>query len=897
MRRIWAYILTALTALILVGTTFVGQITKVNSNIQFENGREIVFHVNDHDDDEKEFTDKTAIEGLADIMAKRLEKAKVSSYEVLTSGYDTVKVRLSQATSSDYQNIVTYLTFNGNLGLTWGGDTNALTADEFLLDGKDASIDSYNGYPAILLPVNTDEVDKLCQFARDDTDNKYAESSSSSDSEEATYTHYLYLWYDYVEDCDFEAATDSENEFNKRLLMKFEVSSDSAKQYYDDSDDNRLYTMINLDANSDNEASVLEKTNAYNNARFFVNLINAGPIEVDGQTLKVTYMYEEKIDASIASILNFDRVSWNSVMVATLTTIILLALLLIVFYRLGALTISTITISSVYIGLLSTLWFSAEFSVFGLFALVAVAVASLASGAIYMAKLKGECYRGRNLRKANAEASKKSLLPIVDVNLVVIVIGVFCYIFGGITMRAFGAITVIGGLVSLLLNTLGLKGMMWLATNASSVIGKYELFGISPERVPDVTKEEKQTYFGAYAEKDLTKKHKLVGIIVSLLFVACVAGSVTFASLNNNNAFVNTRDTYSSEIYFETTTDNSALKESVVTSILSHTYLYVKQADGSYVEGTSPLCVVDEKGEYTSDSLVSDIYIPKDNYTETVDGVTVTYYYYIAKLNVVLSDDVLGFYDDGVVSKKITSFDSGDNLNTMLSEALTALNLDENASISLKAIDEVQTSYLSFGWIALALGCSITVMGIYFMLRYRLSRGLACFTVSTAVSGVVLGILSLCRLPVSSLVLSAVPVVAAFTMIIAVVIMNRERELILEDKMHDNSIENRRALSVKGTSLAFTCVSAIGIFVGWIALGFFGFGPVETSWSFALLFVGIAFATWVVTVLLAPTSSFFYKLLKNMAVSRKPRKEKKHKTTRSSKSAEPEEAIFIGIND
>ncbi|MFA7032480.1 MAG: hypothetical protein WC201_02850 [Bacilli bacterium] len=895
MRRIWAYIVLAFTALVLVGTTFVGEITKVNSNNQFDNGKEITFRVSNKDDEEIEFEDSVAVDDIAETMKARLNTAKVTSYEVYTVGYDTVKVRLSEKTASDYNNISTYLTFNGNLGLTYGDES--LTADEFLLNSKKASIDTYNGYPAILLPVNTTPVDELLQIARDDMDEEdrtYAEESSNSESEESTYKYYLYLWYDYEEGkCTFEAATDKDNEYNSRLLMKFEVSSDADKQYYDDDAANRLYSLINLDTNNDGSASVDEKKVAYNNARFFINLINAGELNY-----KVQFMFDQRIDASLEPLINYDRLAVTSTLSATICVIVFLALILVIFYRLGAVAISAITISSAYLGLLTTIWFSAEFSIVGLLGVIAVAVASLISGAIYMAKLKSEAYRGRSLKKANTEASKRSLLPIIDVNVILIIFGVFAYIFGGAMFRAFGAITVIGGLFSLLLNTLGLKGMMWLATNATNLTGNYEMFGINSARVPNLIKEEKQNYFGAYAEKDLTKKHKLVGIITAVLFVVSLGGSITFAALNNNNAFVNSRVSPSSEIYFETQTDSStetsSFDENTIYEILSHIYLYESDGNGGYTISSTPLYVTDGEGGQTADSHLSNLYIP-DSVSEVVDEQTITHYYYVARLDLVLSTDTLGLYDDGT----IVQIADGQSLNDNLVDAVSALDFDTTkTTINLKSIQGYETSYIDFSAVGLAIGVSIAVLGLYFMLRYRLSRGLASLVVTTAASGVIIGIFSIARIAVSSLVLASVPVVAMFAMMISVLIMNRERELILEDKMHDNSIENRRALAIRGTSLAFTCLNAVAIFAGWIALGFFGFGPKEATWVFALLFVGIIFSAWIVTVLFAPIASFFYKLFKPLHIERKPRKSKKMvKPHHQNKSAEPEEAIFIGIND
>ncbi|HNX15793.1 MAG TPA: hypothetical protein PKO28_00230 [Bacilli bacterium] len=893
MRRLWAYIVLAFTALVVVGTTFIGEITKVNSNNQFENGREITFRISDKDEEDVEFQDTTAVDNITKMMKKRLNTAKVTSYEILTVGYDTVKVRLTEKTSSDYQNISTYLTFNGNLGLTYGDD--ALTADEFLLEGKKATISTYQGYPAILLPVNTTPVDELLQVARDDLseeDHTYAEESSSGQSEEKTYKYFLYLWYDYEEGkCNFEAATDSNNKYNSRLLMKFEVSSDPKIQYYKDDDNNRLFSLINLDTNSDGKASVDEKTFAYNNARFFINLINAGAIDY-----KVQFMYEERITSSIETLINYDRLAWNRTMSATLFVLVVLALILVIYYRMGALAIGTLSISSAYLGLLSTIWFSAEFSIFGVLGVIAVAVASIASGAIYMSKLKSEAYRGRSLKKANTEASKKSLLPIIDINIIVIVFGVFAYLFGGAIFRAFGAITVIGGLCSLLLNTLGLKGMMWLATNATALNGKYEMFGINSERVPNIINEEKQSYFGAYAEKDFTKRHKLVSIISAVLFVACLGGSITFAALNGDNAFVNRNAAYSSQIYFEakttSDTETSPFDEKTIYDFLSNVYLYEK-TDSGYDISATPLYDADGEGKATKDNHVIDLLI-SDPYAEVLEEETITHHYYVVALDIVLSDKTLGLYNDGTIVQ--TTDDR--NINDHLADAVSDLEYDTTkTSISLKSLKSSETSSVKFSSVGLAIGVSIAVLGLYFVLRYRLSRGLASIVVTTAVSGVILGVLSLARLPVSSLVLAAVPAVAMFAMMISVIIMNREREMVLEDKNHDNSVENRHQLAVKATSYAFTCVSAVAIFVGWIALGFFGFGPDASAWIYGLLFLGVVFATWIVTVLFAPISSFFFKLFKNVNIKRKPRKSKKVSARHPNKSAEPEEAVFIGIND
>ena len=60
---------------------------------------------------------------------------------------------------------------------------------------------------------------------------------------------------------------------------------------------------------------------------------------------------------------------------------------------------------------------------------------------------------------------------------------------------------------------------MWLDANASSAQGKYNLFGVDQTKVPNLSNEEKQSYFGPYAEKDFTKKSKLATIISGIAFL------------------------------------------------------------------------------------------------------------------------------------------------------------------------------------------------------------------------------------------------------------------------------------------------------------------------------------------------------------------------------------------
>ena len=160
MRRLWAYILLAVTALLLVGTTFVPVFTQATSNIEYSNGYDLVFRVSNKDADgsktDEQFEDEDAVNEIASIMETRLEKANVSNYRVSTQGFDTVKVTLSQENSTNYFMIIRYLSFNGTLALTNANDDYVLGTD--FLNGE-ARLEEKNGYPCVVIPVKKDNSD------------------------------------------------------------------------------------------------------------------------------------------------------------------------------------------------------------------------------------------------------------------------------------------------------------------------------------------------------------------------------------------------------------------------------------------------------------------------------------------------------------------------------------------------------------------------------------------------------------------------------------------------------------------------------------------------------------------------------------------------------------------
>ena len=105
MRRFIAYLTLALAGLITVGATFTGAFTQTQSNLDFSTGKELVFRVSNLD--ETEVDNDTGVKEIASIMEQRLGLYGSTRYEVITEGIDTVKVKVSENFSDQYEQIKT----------------------------------------------------------------------------------------------------------------------------------------------------------------------------------------------------------------------------------------------------------------------------------------------------------------------------------------------------------------------------------------------------------------------------------------------------------------------------------------------------------------------------------------------------------------------------------------------------------------------------------------------------------------------------------------------------------------------------------------------------------------------------------------------------------------------
>ncbi len=887
MRRLWAYILLAFTSLVLVGVGFTPVLKNANSNIDYQSGREITFHIEAKDDGPEVNQEK--LEEVADIMKERLANQNVTRYEIAIEGNDKISITLSQDYSQQYSNIIQYMEFDGSFALTNSAGDFAL-ADEFLLEDGKATLETYNNYPCITLPVNIESEEYKKVFEAAKGEDAKPEQINTGSEDEAIDAYYMYLWYGFKEEYispDTDYASDS------HIIIKFRIqdTGDGASQYFPDTD-NKLFSVVNLDSDGDGTATYAEKKVAYDTANYYINLLNASELDVEVKNIGSKFVpawVEQTIGLGDTS-----YIALTPTLIATLCALVLVSILLVYFFRLGAVSVIVNTVASVFAGLGEMVLLTAEYTTISIFAFVAVAMASLISGIIYLTKLKDESYRGRSLKKANSEGAKKALLPIVDVNVVLILLGVFGYLIGGQAMRTFAAITVIGGIISIILNTIVLKGLMWLPTNATALQGKYAAFGIDPEKVPDLINEEKPSYFGPYAEKDLTKGKWKVGIGGAVVLVATIVAMVVFGALKGN-IYAQPSSTNNSKIYFETTlAETSEISDPKIKDILAKTYVYNGDGNGELTE--------EEKASAKSIASFGISSVDSENreYVVTVGDDEITHYLTIVSLNGIVDENLHAYYEDTDAAILYLSDDGDANyvsnlINNVISEHAI---LESVATSSLKTVKAHTIGQPNALHIALSALAGLGAASLYILIRYRLSRGIVATLLAAAAGTISIGLLSLIHLPViGGYTVVIAPLAILFSLSLSILFMNKERELILEDKAKDNSPENRKAIAIRATSLSYVAVTIAAVVCVFVAINFFGFGSSSTALSFIALIIAMLIVTVVNPIVIAPLSSVLYDLFSRVTIRKPTAKKKKAKAKKVNKSAEPEEAIFIGIND
>ena len=912
MRRKLGYILLNLALIVGAGAVIGEAITKMDTDVSYGSGKELYFRLSEENStlngilpenylgSKGETQNYEIINGVAKEMENRLAAWGVNS-TVSKEGYDLIKVTLRVEGDSDteYNYLQNYLSFSGG-NITVGAGTtdddtqnNAPTGDKYLnnamFKGQKASIEYINNsVPVVTIPVNYTGKDgamgELINYCTENT--KEADSSAGTEAKNC----YLVLWSDFQEGDSYKLATSSDEETkNTNMAKRLIFGENAANAWFTDSsnEDNnykKLQLVPNSDAIQDGQYDSSKSGAAYKAAFYYMNLLNASSYKEDLHC-DVNFIYSHRSQATVDSLM--EAGSWHltpafgPTMIAMLVALGVLTLVGALFYRIGVLSILSNVLVSVFASFALFGYFHAAFGIGAVVGFVLGALITAFGSIYYFAKFKEQLYAGRSAKKAHQEAIKKSLWPTVDAGVIGIIIGLCVYGFVPSVIGVGGLALILSSFFGTIANLLllRLEGYMLSSDNGTDT-HLASLYGVDTARVPNALKEEKQNYFGPYAKVPFTKNKVVFGAISVVLLLASIVGISVFSALgssyNYSNAYADTTSISLEYMVQEGQGEDFTKAEDIETKFLPK-IVYQEKDLLNYVKKDG---IIAESGS---------VY-------DTASGNEETYNVYYFHIDLETYFEPSKEYDFVVNGLEKTG-----TLNTIISEFAEDNNMTGSANNVV-----VQVGTPSLGTVYLALSVSSIVTLVYFFLRYRPSRALASEILILGSSVFVAGFFSLTRLAVTPLANIAVIATFVLTTLFASFILNKEKEIRRDSREREkDSAAFRDTCLIRANSEAAGDLVTFAILSFGIALSFLAFAPSGYRFIFLGGAIGLLLSLFVVLTVLTPLSTLFSKWLSMAKASIEESRKKKNASSKPNagntpstrRRKEPEEAIFIGIND
>ena len=898
MRRFIAYILMALTILLAVGVCATPVFSRINAGREFTNSYEILYTVSDSED---KSADESSVNKIVEEFRTRLDNFNVEDYSVKVQADQTTKegntdkkysIQVSfAAEESEFNYICKYLSFSGGNYSLIGQKEEQYVTNVF--DNVEAYITKVQDtIPYVIIPVSdksqveqflktVDESDSAGEDTSGDVSKRhmYAEGEGEGESEKPN----VFLVTNWDEGDSYEQAN-KDPHVAEKVLMEF-----SSKHFwYEDSDEEHTEIQY-LCGTADDEGNYDLKNLKFANlkALYLKNMFNASsyelsvaPVYTQESASGIVYNYNT-IKATNENLLVFGsdvNIAISTTLISTLIAMAIVTLLLVVFYRLSAIAVAANTIGTIFLTYVVFTTMGALFNIPAFIGGVLLAITSLFGSVFYLYKFKEEVLKGRTIRKANQEASKKSNLLTIDASVIMAFAGLMLYVLGGAALKPMGVVLFFGSLFALAMNLIIFKIMMYLLTNTTAFQNKYAYFGIDPEDVPNVLEDKKPETKSTYENVNFTKHSKLSAIILSVLCVAAVAGISIFGAIKGSPLNVENATKDYSVVYVNINSDNKIITD--------------EDAFKDYV--LKNIKVNGETLEYNAEDGVKYQKVTRFD-SETLTEEAEPYHYFSVDLNSVIEPTKVEYTLDG---ENYEVADDG------LEEAIQNIVLEVE---HLSSVDKVEVSLMKShetvntpnqGFIALATSITIAGAALYFALRFRVSRGISALVISAGASATAYGLLALTRIGTTATTAILMPVVAVTTLLFALFYVSKEKELVKESK-EVVDLEKRKELMNKALSLAASGIIVMAILAIYITINYFGFGLASVAYMFAAILVGDIVGLVAVMTIMGPLGALIDKGFSKIHLPKLQKKEKKQriKLHEQPKTSEPEERTYIGIND
>lgn len=852
MRRIWSYLILSFTTLMLIGVNFLSVMGGINTNLEFTSGREMVFRISDKLNEDAAFEDSDAVTSIANSMIDRLENALVTKYEVFVEGNDQIRVTVSETSDTKYTRLQNYLGFDAEFTLCT--TTEVCATNEQMFNGQTARIEYKGQNPFVVFSV--EDLTYLKEVLITE-----AGGEESTDGE-------LLLWAGKLEEDSYSESLNNPD-IAEKILLRFPVNN----LWWDTETKTELaYLVSPSQFGQPNENNIFASTvvaQANEEAIYFRNLFNAGDL-----AYSVEFLYAQNVPAAVEALLSLDNIlslANSQTLWAMVTSIIMMVIVLAIVYRLGAIGIITTTTLSIFATLFTFIALNLEFSSGALIGFLIVGVLGIFTSVMYLTYTRREIYQGRTFKKAHSEANGQLLPFMIDVTVIGLVFGLFLYIFGGNLAQSLAVILMIGSVINAIVVYFGNQILFGQLLQATIISKKLSWLNLKASLIPDVLKNEKPVYVGRFATRDFASKGPLLSPIAMIGGFVTLIAMVSLSALN--------------------------LPAIALPTQTSNARLYLEAKEFSQFESTADLQVLIDDLFINGESLVlSEDTIQVHDLTRREDDITVEYRIFVAELAIETLDGVTFSFNNGVDPVL-----EGNNFNDLLEEVITLVYEDDQVTMVGFYPGKTLTNQPTVMDMTLGALLAMTLVTVYLLIRHGIAKALTTTLISAALGLLTLGIFVATRIPSPSTITLSIVVIGYVSMMSILSIFMRAKELQGNQKDRPSSIDDFTLSLKKGSSQLAAPIFLTVLALVYPGLTYLALGPGALQALFAAILLGSAMVALFTTAIIPAVFKPIYQLLGglNQALSFDwlPKRKTKTKTEETTRSTEPQEATYIGIND
>ncbi len=852
MRRIWSYLILSFTTLMLIGVNFLSVIGGINTNLEFTSGREMVFRISDKLNEDAAFEDSDAVTSIANSMIDRLENALVTKYEVFVEGNDQIRVTVSETSDTKYTRLQNYLGFDAEFTLCT--TTEVCATNEQMFNGQTARIEYKGQNPFVVFSV--EDLTYLKEVLITE-----AGGEESTDGE-------LLLWAGKLEEDSYSESLNNPD-IAEKILLRFPVNN----LWWDTETKTELaYLVSPSQFGQPNENNIFASTvvaQANEEAIYFRNLFNAGDL-----AYSVEFLYAQNVPAAVEALLSLDNIlslANSQTLWAMVASMIMMVIVLAIVYRLGAIGIITTTTLSIFATLFTFVALNLEFSSGALIGFLIVGVLGIFTSVMYLTYTRREIYQGRTFKKAHSEANGQLLPFMIDVTVIGLVFGLFLYIFGGNLAQSLAVILMIGSVINAIVVYFGNQILFGQLFQATIISKKLSWLNLKASLIPDVLKNEKPVYVGRFATRDFASKGPLLSPIAMIGGLVTLIAMVSLSALN--------------------------LPAIASPNQTSNARLYLEAKEFSQFESTADLQVLIDDLFINGESLVlSEDTIQVHDLTRREDDITVEYRIFVAELAIETLDGVTFSFNNGV-----DPILEGNNFNDLLEEVITLVYEDDQVTMVGFYPGETLTNQPTVMDMTLGALLAMTLVTVYLLIRHGIAKALTTTLISAALGLLTLGIFVATRIPSPSTITLSIVVIGYVSMMSILSIFMRAKELQGNQKDRSSSIDDFTLSLKKGSSQLAAPIFLTVLALVYPGLTYLALGPGALQALFAAILLGSAMVALFTTAIIPAVFKPIYRLLGglNQALSFDwlPKRKTKTKTEETTRSTEPQEATYIGIND